>query len=191
MYALERLSFENQLIPGVFFEEREVPIPHEHVPISTFITAIARRTLTDHLRKADTNDRHTARFYYCDTDGFCTTRRYRTGKELGDLKLEKIVRQGWFIGPKLYRRDRDVKAKGFSLGKDKKIALQRFQALARYETVEIERMIRVRENLRAGNIDPRQETLTKGLSRKTIPKRYTYSDGTTRPWHVKELIGRL
>lgn len=190
--VLSRLSFENQLIPGVFFEDKEMPIPHEHVPVSTFIVSIGRKVLTGHLRKSDTGDRHTSRFYYCDTDGFCTTRRYPTGKELGELKLEKrLERHGVFVAPKLYRLDDKVKAKGFSLGKDPKVALERFNALIRYETIEVERMIRIRENLRAGNVDPKQSTVIKRLSQKTIPKRYTYRDGTTRPWTVKELIGRL
>ncbi len=184
--TLQRLSFENQIMPGVFLEQAIVKVRHSHVPLAVHITAIARRTLTRYLRQAGEG-----KFFYCDTDGFATTHRFKTGKGLGELKLETITRKrSIFVLPKLYRIDDKVKAKGFSLGRDKKKAIERFEQLLEGKEIEVERMIRLRENMRAGLLDPRETIIHKRLSQKAIPKRFTYPDGKTRPWTIEELKER-
>lgn len=188
--TLARLSPENMLFPGAWIEETIVDIPHMHVPISVHITAQARRTLFDFL--AMSND-----FHYCDTDGFSTCGIYSTGKELGDLKLEREMKNDdhpWeFVAPKVYRMGDKVKAKGFSLGWDEKKPAKKARAIKLFEDlidnreIEVERMVRIRENFGKGRIMPTEAVIKKGLRGKMIPKRFTYPDGSTRPWHVDEL----
>lgn len=86
-----------QLLPGIWLLENEVDIPHECVPISAQITALARKNLYQHMRKCDT-------FHYCDTDGFSTNRPdLPTGEMLGELKLELVFKEAEFVSPKVYR----------------------------------------------------------------------------------------
>lgn len=191
--VLERLTRGNLLFPGVWLETILVPIPHAHVPISTHITAIARRTLFDLLSL--TND-----FHYCDTDGFSTGDTFQTGTELGQLKLEKIVHEGRYIVPKVYRIDGEklndkgdwekvtmVKAKGFSLGNNKQVAIARFEELVAGKEIYVERMTRIREMFRTGKATPSEKIITKVLRGKMIGKRFMYPDGETRPWDFGEL----
>ena len=191
--VLARMGPDNMLFPGAYLETQVVPIPHEHVPISSYITSIARKTLYDFLIMSNS-------MYYCDTDGFATDERFTTGKELGDLKLEKIVYNSQFVLPKLYKIEGLilnekgewkegvlVKAKGFSLGDNEKAQLEKFDRLVEFKEVEIERMSRIREIFRKGNATPSEKKITKALSPNSIPKRFTYPDGNTRPWQVREL----
>ncbi len=193
MEILERLSKENQFMPGVFWEEIKARVNHMHVPIATMITARSRKILDDKLFEA--GEGH---FYYCDTDGFSTDREFPTGNELGELKLESRIEEvAEFIQPKLYRMDDKVKAKGFSLGwsednpAKKKRAIELFEQITSGQEIRVERMIRIRENLRKGTLTPKEVTVSKGLSKKAVPKRYTYRDGKTRPWRIEELKEKL
>jgi hypothetical protein len=79
-----------------------------------------------------------------------------------------------------------VKAKGFSLGKGDD-AIKRFDMLVSGREIEVERMIRLRENLKKGCSIPAEVIIKKRLSENVIPKRYTYPDSQTRPWHIGEL----
>lgn len=176
------------LWPGVFLEQREIPVPHMHVPISMHITALARRKIYNLM--ADCKEVH-----YCDTDGFSTTEEIETADELGDLKLEKLIREGLFVAPKMYRlqgqelkddewKDIDlVRAKGFS-----HLNVDRFTRLLEGETINYERMVRIRENFRRGHFSPREIMVPKRVQVENfIPKRFTYPDGTTRAWQKKEI----
>jgi hypothetical protein len=187
--VLKRLSREKMLMPGVFLEDIEADVPHMHVPIAAHITARARKTLFDFLAQSK-------EIHYCDTDGFSTKDEYPVGEELGQLKLERLVEEGQFIAPKLYRMrglndkgefEDKVKAKGFSLGRDKKQAVSKWLSLVKGEEIYVERMIRIRENLKRGSITPKESIIIKRLSRNPIHKRHTFADGSTRPWHVGEL----
>lgn len=193
-------SNKYMIMPGVWLEETKVDLPHVHVPISAHITSMSRRILYEFMAA-------TEEFHYCDTDGFSTTGTLVTGKELGDLKLEKIIDNGYFIMPKLYMIDglciggkdewKDmeyVKAKGFS-----RITAERFMRLLEGDSISYERMSRLRENIRRGTAKPTESTILKRIriknlhdtgfnpARHVIPKRFTYPDGHTRPWHVQEL----
>ncbi len=199
---LEKLDrAESMLFPGVFIKTSEVPIPHAHVPISCYIVSIARQTLYDFMAKA-------SEIHYCDTDGFSTVDDYQVGGGLGGLKLEKSFDTADFLVPKLYRwqptataKDPHpapvVKAKGFSLGKDKAKASEHFDRLVMGGEIQITRMARIRENLRARHLGPRDVTVTKRLRQidflqgnyraEAMPKRFMYPDGLTRPWTYGEL----
>lgn len=186
-----------QLLPGIWLLENEVDIPHEAVPISSQITAIARKNLYDHMRKCD-------EVHYCDTDGFSTNRSdLPTGDKLGELKLELVFKEAEFISPKVYRIDEKVKAKGMSL-KDKSgmpsgltseqqdkwigdLSYKRWMALREGEAIEVERMSRIRELYRSGNTTPISTTIKKEFRGSSRPKRFTHSDGTTEPWSVEAL----
>lgn len=190
-----------KLMPGVYVEDIDKDIPHEHVPIAAYITARARRTLYDFLT-------YSRDCYYCDTDGFATTDQFPTSSELGGLKLEKMltseiddegeVYNSEFIAPKVYRlrgeiEDKGewkpttiVKAKGFSLAKGELGEIQ-FNTLLNRREIYIERMARIRENMGKGRITPYEGDLKKALRGNLITKRFHYPDGQTRPWHIDEL----
>lgn len=189
------------LMPGVWLEEKTVALSHVHVPISSHITAVSRRLLYEHMSTC-------SEFHYCDTDGFSSTENLETGNEIGSLKLEKKIDKGYFVMPKIYRIEGEalnkeglwkkidyIKAKGFS-----RMSVERFLKLLEGKEIDLNRMIRIRENLRAGIITPREVELTKKInfkninsmdfnpSKHVIPKRYNYPDDNTRPWHMDELL---
>lgn len=197
--TIDATSME-MVMPGVWLKEKIVPVPHMHVPIAAHITAIARRTLYDYMAQV-------REVHYCDTDGFSATDSLPVGEELGDLKLEKIVSSGHFEAPKFYNM------RGYEQAKDglwkpidnykakgmPRISASRFAALLEGESIEYERMYRLRENLRAHCSQPREYTIAKRMrvrglfdprfnpAKNPVPKRMTYPDGHTRPWRVEEL----
>jgi len=173
--------------PGVWLQDVQVPIPHAHVPVSTHITAIARQSIFDWLAVCEPD------FYYCDTDGFATTANLDTGKELGELKLEKVLTDARFQAPKVYRfttaeGKEVVKAKGFS-----DMSREKFDRLIDGEFVEFQRMARIKELYgRLHSPDPVEVLIKKCLKGISLTKRFTYPDGTTRPWSIDELYsGKL
>lgn len=187
--TIDRENWE-MLFPGAWLYEKTVPVPHRHVPISTHITALARKRIFEFMDGC-------AEVHYCDTDGFSTTEKLETSPELGDLKLEKQIRHGHFVQPKVYKLDglelqKDgswkelgddgVKAKGFS-----KMNIEKFMRLVEGESIAQERMVRIKENARKGIFKPREHTIMKRLHRNVVNKRFHYPDGSTRPWQVKEL----
>lgn len=174
---------------GIFLEDIVLPLEHVHVPISVRITAFSRKLLYDFMSDSFNG------CYYCDTDGFATDDDFATSNELGGLKLEKRIVHGEFYAPKVYsltiekddgREDTIVHAKGFSLGKDKALAQERFKALIEHREIEVERMSRLRENLKKG-LAPKEKVISKAFSDKIVPKRFFYPDGTSRPWCVEEI----
>ncbi len=194
--APDRIDYDNDqmFMPGVWLTERKVPIPHMHVPISAHITAVARRTLFDALSLC-------GEFHYCDTDGFSTTEHLSTSSKLGSLKLEKVISEGTFVASKLYRlqgrtleggewkdletetEHQGVKSKGFS-----RPSVEKFLKLSAGQEIQTVRMSRVKELMRRGLTKPQEATITKKLNlADAVPKRFTYPDGETRPWHVSEL----
>jgi hypothetical protein len=83
-------------MPGVICVKEETEIAHEHVPASIIITARSRKLLTDGILWS----RDAA---YCDTDCIVTQRDdMPCSKELGQYKLERFVKAGRFLAPKLY-----------------------------------------------------------------------------------------
>lgn len=196
------------LFPGAFLVERRVPIPHMHVPISTHITAIARRTLYRYMS-------YSPELHYCDTDGFSSSVELRSvdGK-LGYLKLEKRIKHGRFVTQKTYDLEtvdgqHVTKAKGFRkmtpadfkrmtgyLDASESGALEEmtFEERAKLlESTEIEytRMARTKELLRDKKTRPEERRLGKKLRIDTLSKRFFYPDGQSRPWTMEELKDAL
>lgn len=193
-------TVDDMISPGMYLEEFKAGVPHVHVPISAYVTALSRRALYKFMEQSP-------ELHYCDTDGFSTTVEYDTGKSLGELKLEKIINRGRFVAPKIYSLHGEAtdgeslavyRAKGFS-----KMDESRFSTLTdgipdgglsyleldevnRREEVTFIRMRRLREMIREGHLTPSEATIGKKL-RSGIPKRYTYPDGHTRPWQIDEL----
>jgi hypothetical protein len=186
------------LQPGVWLQEKKASLEHRHVPISTHITSVARRTLYDYGKECF---RQGFGFHYCDTDSLATKADLpHDDKRLGALKLEKKLQWAEFIAPKIYRGEglelkggqwvpvRMTKAKGFSLGKTKNEAWERFEAIASGDRVGIQRMTRMRELYRSGETEPCDILIIKALTFEMLSKRFHYPDGETRPWHIKELV---
>lgn len=119
----ERSCQRTMIIPGVWAEEHEVHVPHEHLGLCGAITSIARVNIRRHMTQCDL-------LYYCDTDSVLNDRPpmiepmggnlaivhpdgFPTSKNLGGLKFEKAFNEGDFPAPKIYRVDGEVRAKGF------------------------------------------------------------------------------
>lgn len=185
------------LFPGAWLIDNTVDIPHMHVPISAHITARSRRSLFTFMN-------YTGTFDYCDTDGFNTQDKLTDGNELGDIKLEKVTdphqegQEMMFLAPKVYKirgktpdgKPLEVyKAKGMSLGKTKEEQRRRFEALARGESITVTRMTRLKELYGTKKQTTPEETNIQKQLRllEGTEKRFTYPDGSTRPWHISEL----
>lgn len=183
------------LFPGAFLIENEIEVPHAHVPISSVITARARRILYGHMHKA-------GNFHYCDTDGFSTTNEnVETSEKLGGLKLELEIKKGQFVRPKFYRLDDKVRAKGFSLRPqrddsipidkrekwEEKMKVERYLKLVNGQAIEMERFSRIKELYRQGITTPTERKIKKRMQNKVRNKRDVLRGGKTRPWRVEEL----
>ena len=190
------------LQPGVWLREKQAVIAHRHVVVSSFITAIARRTLYDYSKECY---RQGCALHYCDTDSLCTKAVLPVDdKKLGALKLEKKMDWAEFAAPKIYRGEgfelnkdgtwspkRLNKAKGFSLGSGQ-AAFDKLGRIVDGERVGIQRMTRIRELYRT-QVGGRHVTapfemmVIKALTFDTLCKRFHYPDGETRPWSIEEL----
>ena len=189
------------LQPGVWLREKEVPVVHRHVILSSIITALSRRHLYDYAKMCQEQGHP---MMYCDTDSVATRATLPTGPNLGQLKLEKRMSWAEFVAPKIYRGEGEelkdglwkqvklAKAKGFSLGKFE----DPLEALGRVidgEQVGVQTMVRMRELYRAngdGRVEtaPYEQLVIKALTQRMLSKRYAYPDGHTRAWSVEEIV---
>jgi len=179
-HILKHIERDREMLcPGAFVKTIEVPVPHQHLPIASFITAIARRTLFQFAEPC-------SEIHYMDTDGFSTTDKLQTGNELGELKIEKVFSSAIFLLPKLYvwqsEKEIFIKAKGFP-----KLKVEEFTDLAEGKAISFYRMARMRENLRKDETHPRDVKIKKRLNQNNQPKRFVFPNGQTRPWHVSEI----
>src|SRR5216684_4335468 len=180
LHILKHIERDREMLcPGAFVKTIDVPVPHQHLPTASFITAIARRTLYQYAEPC-------SEVHYMDTDGFSTTDQLQTGKELGELKVEKVFSSAIFLLPKLYawqsEKEIFIKAKGFP-----KLKVEEFTDLAEGKAISFYRMARVRENLRKDETHPRDTKIKKRLNQNNQPKRFVFPNGQTRPWHVSEI----
>lgn len=176
------------LIPGVFLVTDSVEIRHRHVPLSAHITAIARRTLYNHLNGHDP--------YYCDTDSIVTKDELPTGPNLGQLKHEYRIQKAEFIAPKIYhllgeqledngttKPKEVIRAKGFPT-----MNFEEFTALKDGGAVQVTRMVRAREMFSKNKVYAHEKTYDKRLRNATRTKRCVDEDtNNSRPWHVDEI----
>ena len=192
------------LMPGVWSLTEERYIAHEHVPVAVHITALSRAAVTRFMG-------HASDVFYVDTDGFAcpTGDRVPTGDALGELKLEKHIRDAVFAAPKLYayRESEEgqytIKAKGFTKvrgGPDengiwrvededesRRLNYADFCRIIEHQDVYVESFARVRSSLRKGTPGPSESTTSKRWHDRVRPKRAPLADGGSRPWHILEL----
>jgi hypothetical protein len=185
---------------GAYLVERNVDVPHAHVPAASVITARSRRLLTRSIWKVEKLGGWCA---YCDTDSNLSSAVLYSSKELGKLKLEGIFDSAVFAAPKLYgmrgRKVEDdgtlarsltdyVRAKGFRGRDGTKLTLDDFRDIVKGEPFSAPRMLRVKELLRSNDTRPREEMFTKSVKQVERPKRAVEADGIhTRPWTVEEI----
>jgi hypothetical protein len=183
--------------------EREHTVYHRDPIISAYITADARARLTRHLWSAI--DRR-GEIFYTDTDSTDVTVRLPVGTELGELKLEAIIKKAVYAQPKTYllegwEVDSNGKAGAEMLPKRKHkgfrgLDAEMFEALLQGEAVEQRRMLGVTEQLkvfeeqqaelqRLGlpvelSYDPREFIFQKKIAWPRVPKR-CYLDDAGKP----------
>jgi len=188
-------SCVRMIIPGVWEMSEEVDIVHAHLPISIHTTASSRAVLYRPMSEC-------SEIYYCDTDSISCApsdtldtphdRRCSSpscaGCLLGGMKLEKQIEDCEWLAPKLYSyKDkgsgkRHVKSKGFS-----RLSYEQFVDLKEGRDIKYERMARIRETMRFGDMKPRDIKISKRLIGAS-PKRCPLRGGQdTRPWSVEEL----
>lgn len=189
--------------PGCLCFDRSVELQHVHVPFAAAITARARANLHRFELQCDP-------VLYCDTDSVCTPTVLPVSKELGELKREYSFSPelggAEFVAGKLYRLGSKVRAKGFPLERIVKEAYDRgkgsselyedfackskvsmFDTIKEGGDIKYARMLRVRESIVGGHLDPTEIDTKKHLAFKARPKRKTFPDGHTEPWNVSEL----
>lgn len=165
--------------PGIWKREDFRSAPHTHVPISASVTAWSRRLLFDQMSKCN-------KLYYTDTDSIITDSVMPTGEGVGEMKLEYVIRAGKFAAPKFYMLDDgdkvSVRSKGFS-----RLDGASYLQLCKGEAVTLHRMSGLKENLRSGDMRPRNKDVVKFARFKTTKRADDGKLGETRPWHIDEL----
>lgn len=173
-------SCVEELFPGAILVTDHVEVAHEHVPIAAFVTAYSRRTIYRFMRPCST-------VAYTDTDSIVTSDLLPSSNALGAMKYEQSFGEGEFLRPKLYRLDQKVKAKGFS-----RMSYDKFVQISKGHAVEVERMMRVREMLRKGELRPNEYMGKKQLKPEQMAKRsFFQKTGHSRPWDVREIRKEL
>ncbi len=121
---------------------------------SSYVTAYARTELYNHFENTGFDN-----VYYCDTDSIFTDKRFKTSSELGKLKLEKKIKKGILIKPKMYRIDEKVRVKGCRIN-----TVDEFQELLRKGTTDYDTFIKIGSALRYGKKLNQKVNVTKRLS---------------------------
>ncbi|HEX14228.1 MAG TPA: hypothetical protein ENO40_07080 [Desulfurella acetivorans] len=119
----ERPMFDIDCQTSYHVEKKNMP-SKTNIVIASFITAYARIYITDIMNKLFKNGYEV---YYCDTDSVITNANEKQmsllgveiSEELGALKLEHEIEEGYFILPKFYaiieKSNVKIKAKGFDI----------------------------------------------------------------------------
>lgn len=122
-YAIVKKTLKDEKIPAY-----TIPI------LSIYTTAYARIKLFDTLIKS--------KAVYCDTDSIITSRTMFEGDGLGMLKLEKRIKEGIIIRPKMYELDDNVKLKGFHHAN-----INTFNKIMSHESVSFGKFAKFKETL--------------------------------------------
>lgn len=104
---------------------------------SVYVTAYARIKMHKYIVEYEP--------VYTDTDSIITSKEVKDSKELGELKLEKIIREGIIIKPKLYICDDELKAKGIPIPKDKKDKLRLINKILKREEIFYQKFTKIKE----------------------------------------------
>lgn len=117
------------------------------IPIwSIYTTAYARLKLHSYIIEFEP--------VYVDTDSIITDKKVLDSKILGELKLEKMIKFGIIIKPKLYFPDDEIKSKGIPIPKDenKAIRYKKINKLKRkildQQDINYKKFIKIKEGIR-------------------------------------------
>lgn len=123
-----------------YFQENEDFDGVSSVPIwSVYVTAYARTKLHSAILECDP--------VYIDTDSLITKKKYKDSKELGELKLEKVVKNGIIIKPKLYFCDDEIKSKGVPIPKNQRGKERLKKQILSKKTLHYKKFIKVKEGI--------------------------------------------
>ena len=168
--------------------------------ISVHIVAMARvKHMTKILR--ENPEAHA----YCDTDSVVTTKKlpdsYTDDKEYGKWKLERMIKKAVFVSPKLYA---EVDENGEEILKSKGIIRSAIEGEVNYDAyVRWQKLLKDGKNVSLyKNYQQLQNVVqslikegkphimvevSKTLKANTLPKRYFFPNGDSRPWDAAEL----
>lgn len=127
------------------------------IPIwAAYVTAYARLHLHDHILLS--------RPLYVDTDSLITRKEFISSNDLGKLKLEMRVKQGFIVKPKFYGLIGDDNAETAKIkGIGKKLVYGDFSKIARNPTVSYQKFMKFRESLRRNRMPNEVITVQKHL----------------------------
>ena len=141
MEQLNKCNFVERF--GEYFRIKQTSRPSAFcIPIwASYITAYARIKLYDIIKHDDV--------VYCDTDSVITKKSYKSSKELGKLKLELRVMNGYIVRPKFYsligyNDERIVKIKGLG----KKIHIYEFKDIMINGKAKYKKFVKFKEHMR-------------------------------------------
>ena len=129
-------------------------------------------------------DDHT---FYTDTDSLLTTRKYKTGKNLGDLKLEGQHAVAMILLPKVYYlrgEDEVIRVKGFPkkfYAPDGQVFNPQLEVLkSKEKTTQFSKPNKMRESMLRG-LKVNEWTIRSRSIRAEYDKRIILKDGKTEP----------
>lgn len=127
-------------VGNVYFSDNEEFEGVTSYPIwSAYVTSYARIKIHDLLIEYEP--------VYCDTDSVITEKEVKDSKELGELKLEKVINNWIIIKPKLYITDDGLKCKGVPIPKNQRDKLRLVNKLLNEETIRYNKFIKVKEGI--------------------------------------------
>jgi hypothetical protein len=144
---------------GNYIKITEDMKPASHcIPIwASYVTAYGRLKLYDMIVKHNP--------VYVDTDSLMTKDTIRESTELGELKLEMKIKEGYIVRPKFYalqsyQDDKYIKIKGLG----KRISYMRFMGLIDDSLIEYDKICTFKEALRRGFVPNQTIETHKDLS---------------------------
>lgn len=159
-------------------KEARAPI-HTNIIWSAMVTAAARVLLHQILVKYEG--------VYCDTDSIITEHPLKSSRELGKLKVEKLIEELEIVAPKHYRlKTPESGWETVCKGIPKRLQGEAFGKKGGRVEVSFDRPRRLREALRRGLQVNEWHRVTKVISR-YYDKRILLPDGDTRPIQVREV----
>lgn len=106
---------------------------------SIYTTAYARLKLYEYIRKLNP--------VYVDTDSCITKETIPDSKILGEMKLEKKIKEGLIIKPKLYFLDDEIKSKGVPIPKDIKHKLRLKNNILEKKPLHYDKFVKIKEGI--------------------------------------------
>lgn len=124
-----------------YYVEKEVYDGNHSFPIwSSYITSMARIRLHELILRYEP--------VYVDTDSVISKKRIINSKALGELKLEKTIREGVIIKPKMYFVDGDFKVKGVPTPKSNRLKNRLKHNILGGRMVRYEKFVKPKEAIR-------------------------------------------